>query len=200
MKRYEAVQEIVTCLNGDELIVSSNGMISRELFTIDDAPRNFYMIGSMGLASSIGLGLALSLPARQVVVIEGDGNVLMNLGSAATIGHLGPANLVQVVLDNEAHDSTGGQPTVSHTVKLEDVARAAGYPVTQKVTTCEAIGPAVRAAFGRGPGFILVKVEKGSVEGIKRVSHAPEEIRARFQHSIQAAKSGEAGAGGPEKE
>jgi thiamine pyrophosphate-dependent acetolactate synthase large subunit-like protein len=199
MKRFEAIQEIVRCLDGDELVVSSNGMISRELFTIADAPRNFYMIGSMGLASSIGLGLALSLPARQVVVIEGDGNVLMNLGSAATIGHLGPANLIQVVLDNEAHDSTGGQPTVSHTVRLEDVARAAGYPVARKVTSREAIGPAVRESFRRGPGFILVKVEKGSVEGIKRVSHAPEEIRARFQRSIQAAQSGAARAEGPQQ-
>ena len=186
MKRFEAIQEIVRCLDGDELVVSSNGMISRELFTIDDAPRNFYMIGSMGLASSIGLGLALSLPARQVVVIEGDGNVLMNLGSTATIGHLGAANLVQVVLDNEAHDSTGGQATVSHTVRLEDVARAAGYPVAQRVTSREAIGPAVRESFHRGPGFILVKVEKGSIDGIKRVSRAPEEIRARFQASIQS--------------
>jgi len=144
MKRFEAIQEIVRCLDGDELVVSSNGMISRELFTIADAPRNFYMIGSMGLASSIGLGLALSLPARQIVVIEGDGNVLMNLGSAATIDHLGPANLIQVVLDNEAHDSTGGQPTVSHTMRLEEVARAAGCPFAQIVASREAIGPAVR--------------------------------------------------------
>jgi len=112
MKRYEAIEIITESLKGDELVISANGLISRELFTIKDSPRNFYMLGSMGLASSIGFGLAFSLPNKKVVVIDGDGNILMNLGSLATIGHFAPSNLIHFVLDNEMHASTGGQPTM----------------------------------------------------------------------------------------
>jgi thiamine pyrophosphate-dependent acetolactate synthase large subunit-like protein len=160
-------------------------MISRELITVRDSPQNFYMIGSMGLASSIGLGLAISLPNAQIVVIEGDGNVLMNMGSIATVGHLAPKNPLQVVLDNECHDSTGGQPTVSNTARLEEVARASGYRVSARATTKAELGKVVSQSLGEGPAFILVKVEKGSVKGIARVSHSPEEIRSRFQQAVR---------------
>ena len=184
MKRYEAIKAIAESLTGEELVISCNGMISRELFTIRDTPQNFYLVGSMGLASSVGLGLALSLPGKQVVVIEGDGNVLMNMGSIATTGHFAPKNLARIVLDNEAHDSTGGQLTVSDTMKLEEVARAAGYRVVEKVPSAEALRESIRQSFMQGPAFILVKVEKGGVEEIGRVSHSPEEIKSRFRKSI----------------
>ena len=184
MKRYEAIEVISQSLDGSELVVSSTGMISRELFTIKDTPRNFYMLGSMGLASSIGLGLALSLPEVQIVVIDGDGSVLMNMGSLATIGHFAPKNLIHIVLDNEAHDSTGGQATVSGTIKLEEVARAAGYQVSQRVVSEEELRKAIGGTSQQGPAFLLVKVAKGGIEGIGRVLCSPEEIRARFQKSM----------------
>ncbi len=183
MKRYEAIEVISKSLNGTELVISSTGMISRELFTIKDAPQNFYMLGSMGLASSIGLGLALSLPKKQIVVIEGDGSILMNMGSMATVGHFAPKNLIHIVLDNEAHDSTGGQATVSNTVKLEEVAHASGYRLTPRVDSEEELRKAITESSQQGPAFLLVKVEKGSLEGIGRVSHSPEEIKNRFQKS-----------------
>ena len=181
MKRHEAIEAIIQSLTGSELVVSSTGMISRELFAIKDSPQDFYMLGSMGLASSIGLGLALCLPNRRVVVIEGDGSILMNMGSMATIGHFAPKNLTHIVLDNEAHDSTGGQLTVSDTVKLEEVAKAAGYQVAERVVSEEELRQ--RNTLPKGPAFILVKVEKGGIEGIGRVTHSPEEIRNRFQKS-----------------
>jgi len=184
MKRYEAIEVITQSLNGSELVISSTGMISRELFTIKGTPQNFYMLGSMGLASSIGLGLALSLPEKRIIVIEGDGSILMNMGSIATIGHFTPRNLTHIVLDNEAHDSTGGQATVSNTVKLEEVAHAAGYWLTQKVDSKEELRRATRESSQRGPAFFLIKVEKGSIEGIGRVSHSPEEIKSRFQEAV----------------
>ena len=184
MKRCEAIEAIVQLLIGDELVVSSTGMISRELFTIRDSPRNFYMLGSMGLASSIGLGLALFLPDKRVVVIEGDGSVLMNMGSLATIGHFAPKNLTHIVLDNEVHDSTGGQPTVSDTIKLEEVAYAAGYQPTWRVTSEKQLREVIWESVHLGPAFLLVKVEKGSVEEIGRVSHSPVEIKNRFQESF----------------
>ena len=181
MKRREAIEVIVQSLTADELVVSSTGMISRELFTVKDSPRNFYMLGSMGLSSSIGLGLALCLPGKTIVVIEGDGGVLMNLGSLATIGHFAPRNLTQVVLDNEVHDSTGGQPTVSDTTKLEEVAHAAGYRLAERVDSEGGLREALEKSPGQGPAFFLMKVERGSIEGIGRVSHIPEEITSRFK-------------------
>jgi len=185
LKRYDAIKVITESLKEEELIIASTGMISRELSAIKDSPRNFYMLGSMGLASSIGLGLVLCLPAKRVVVIEGDGSALMNMGSMATIGHFAPQNLTHIVLDNEAHDSTGGQPTVSNTVKLEEVAGAAGYANFKKVYSVGALNRMVnKASKIEGSHFILVKVEKGGPEGIGRVSLSPEEIKERFRAVI----------------
>lgn len=185
MKRYEAIEIITKELNGNELVVSANGMISRELFTIRDSPNNFYMMGSMGLASSIGFGLAFSLPHKKVVVIDGDGNILMNLGSLATIGHFAPHNLVHIVLDNEIHASTGGQPTVSNTVQLEEVANAAGIRTVKKVASNEDLSLSVREVLiSNGPSFILVKIEKGEKE-VPRVSYEPIYIKNRFMEMIK---------------
>lgn len=181
MKRHEAIEIICQSLAGDELAVSSTGMISREFFTAEDRPRNFYMMGSMGLASSIGHGLALNLPETRVVILEGDGSVLMNLGSLATIGHNAPSNLTHIVLDNEAHDSTGGQATAASTIALEKVAEAAGYKQVCKAVSADELRDAVGRLKDEGPVFILVKVEKGELEGVGRVSHSPDEVRERFR-------------------
>ena len=184
MKRYEAIEVITKELKGDERVISANGMISRALFSIRDTPNNFYMLGSMGLASSIGFGLACNLPDRKVVVIDGDGNILMNLGSLATIGHFAPKNLVHIILDNEMHASTGGQPTVSNTVRLEEVARAAGYRMVKKVSSSEDLRMAVKGVLSsEGPSFVLVKIEKGERE-VPRVSYEPVYIKSRFMETI----------------
>jgi sulfopyruvate decarboxylase beta subunit len=185
MKRYEAIEVITNSLNGDELIISANGKISRELFSIKDSQNNFYMLGSMGLASSIGFGLAYNLPNRKVVIIDGDGNILMNLGSLATIGHFAPDNLVHIVLDNEMHASTGGQPTVSNTAKLEEVANATGYRIVKRVSSNEDLHLSVRIALSsKSPSFILVKIEKGERE-VPRVSYEPTYIKNRFKETIK---------------
>ena len=184
MKRYEAIEVIMESLRGNELIISANGLISRELFSIKDSPRNFYMLGSMGLASSIGFGLAFSLPNKKVAVIDGDGNILMNLGSLATISHFAPSNLIHFVLDNEMHASTGGQPTVSNTVRLEEVASAAGFRTVKKVSSIEDLRTVVREIQGsEGPSFVLVKIEKGEKE-VPRVSYGPAHIKNRFKEAI----------------
>src|SRR5262249_58983528 len=99
----------------------------RAAFGAGDSERSFYMIGSMGLASSIGLGIALARPDLRVVVLDGDGNVLMNLGTLATIAAAAPPNLLHVCFDNSMHASTGGQATISDRVALDAMARAAGY-------------------------------------------------------------------------
>ncbi len=187
MKRHEAIDIIVNSFNGGELVVSSTGMISREFFATRDSPRNFYMLGSMGLASSISLGLALCLPTTRVVVLDGDGSILMNMGSLATIGHVGPSNLTHVVLDNEAHDSTGGQATVSTTIALDKAAEAAGYRRVSKVTEANGLRKVIGQTDSEGPVFILVKVEKGGMPGVGRVSASPEEMRERFRRAAMEA-------------
>ena len=186
MKRYEAIELITQSLNGDELIVSTTGMISRELFAINDTPRNFYMLGSMGLASSIGLGLALSLLDKKVIVLDGDGACLMNLGALATIGYFYLPNLKHIVLDNGVYDSTGGQRTMSNIAKLEDIAKATGYILSMIINEEDELERAVKE-FQIKPNvlsFVVVLIGDGNVKGIKRVSHSPEEIKTRFMETL----------------
>jgi thiamine pyrophosphate-dependent acetolactate synthase large subunit-like protein len=184
LKRSETIETVVDALKGNELIISANGMISRELHATKDSPNNFYMLGSMGLASSIGLGLALSHPNKTIVILDGDGNILMNLGSLATIGNQAPKNLIHIVLDNECHDSTGGQPTVSNTTKLEKTAEAAGYKQVKKAEDRITLKKSVaQLLYSAGPSLILVKTERGG-EVPPRVAYEPETITRRFATQI----------------
>ena len=126
MARYEAIYEIMEYID-DELVVCNIGFPSRELYEINDRSRNFYMIGSMGLASSIGLGLAMAKPNEDIVVIDGDGSLLMNMGSLVTVFANNPSNLTWIVIDNGAYGSTGNQDTYAQKIDLVDVARGVGF-------------------------------------------------------------------------
>ncbi len=126
MARYEAIEDIMKHID-DELIVCNIGFPSRELYEINDRDENFYMIGSMGLASSIGLGLALARPDKKVVVIDGDGSVLMNMGSLVTVFAKNPSNLTWIVIDNGAYGSTGNQDTYAQLIDLVDIAKGVGF-------------------------------------------------------------------------
>src|SRR5204862_5031412 len=123
MNRLEATRLLVAAVDA-EPIVASLGHPAYDLFAAGDRPANFYTWGSMGLASSIGLGLALARPDLRVFIVDGDGSLLMNLGSLATIGWTRPSNLVLIVWDNEKHGTTGGQETATaHGADLAAVAR-----------------------------------------------------------------------------
>jgi thiamine pyrophosphate-dependent acetolactate synthase large subunit-like protein len=181
MNKLEAIKALTACLGPDDLVVCCNGMIGRELYTVGDRPANFYMIGSMGLGLSIGVGLALSRPSRRVVVLDGDGNVLMGMNALASAGSERPPNLYHVVLDNQAHASTGGQRTISGDIKLESVASAAGYRATHRASDAAQLADALRDAFAHaGPVMVLGVVEGGTVKGIGRVVETPPELTARF--------------------
>lgn len=183
MKRVDAIKAIMGCLS-DEFVVACNGMINRELFAIGDRTRNFYMLGSMGLASAIGLGVALAKPDGKVVVLAGDGNVLMSLGTLATIGKISPENLVHVVLDNECHESTGGQETATSVAKLDVMAEACGFRYSERVDSLERLKRAFAKSLSLdGSSFIHAKVEKGRVE-VPRVSVDPLEMRDRFMKEL----------------
>lgn len=185
MRRAEAVAIVLDALV-DELVVACNGMIGREAFAHRDRAGNFYMIGSMGLALSIGLGVALARPDRRVLVLDGDGNLLMGLGALANVAAAAPANLLHVVLDNQAHDSTGGQRTVSEVVALEEVARGCGYASAERVAP-EQLAQTVPGFLRQtGPSLLLVPVERGEVPGIPRVRWEPPEIARRFARRARA--------------
>ena len=185
MNYTEAITTITELLK-DQLVVCANGFISRETFSAKDRLGNFYMIGSMGLATSIGLGVALNKPSKKIVIFDGDGNLLMNLGALTMIGSLQPRNFLHIVFDNEAYASTGGQPTFTDKIKLEEIAKSAGYAYVVKVTSIGVLRKEiVELLKNEGPSFLLIKIswDDKQVEA-GRVSHSPERIKERFMSAI----------------
>jgi len=166
MNRLDATRRLVAALEA-EPIVASLGHPAYDLFAAGDRAANFYTWGSMGMASSIGLGLALARPDLRVFVVDGDGSLLMNLGSLATIAWTSPANLAVVVWDNERHGTTGGQDTATaHGADLAGAARALGIRSAASVGTEEELEAAVaQARRDPGPWVIVAKVtESGTSE------------------------------------
>ncbi len=163
MTRLDATRALAQRL-GPAAAIASLGHPAYDLYAAGDRPENFYTWGSMGVASSIGLGLAMAQPERQVVVLDGDGSLLMNLGSLATVAVVAPPNLTIVVWDNGEYGTTGGQPTA--TARGADLARAAaamGIQHTATATALDALGAAIDAALAEpGPWLILAKVKESA--------------------------------------
>jgi thiamine pyrophosphate-dependent acetolactate synthase large subunit-like protein len=194
MTRLEATRVIVGAVDAGTPVIASLGHPAYDLFAVGDRPANFYTWGSMGVASSIGLGLAMARRDLHVVVLDGDGSLLMNLGSLATIGWRRPERLTVIVWDNEAYATTGGQDTATkHGADLEAAARAMG--VTQAVTVRET--RALVAAFDRarrepGPWMIVAKVQESAPTGKPPLDCVF--IKQRFMEAIgrpEAATRGE---------
>jgi phosphonopyruvate decarboxylase len=189
ISRFEALRAAVAALT-TEPVVHANGYICRESFAVKDRIENFYMIGSMGMASAIGLGVALAVPSRPAVVWDGDGNLLMSLGILPMIGGgpvMGrgrPANLTHVVFDNALYGSTGRQASPSRAVGLHHLARAAGYERVTAAAGADELHAAVATAVaGGGPSFILARVT-GEEQPAPRIPYSPEEIRDRFRAGL----------------
>jgi len=195
MTRLEATHRVVQALAplDDVPVVASLGHPAYDLYAAGDRAANFYTWGSMGLASSVGLGLAMARPDLRVFVLDGDGSLLMNLGSLATIGWVRPANLVVVVWDNEEYGTTGGQQTATaHGSDLEAAARALGTAATATVRSLDALAAAVaRAGAEPGPWVIVAKVAE-SVPAVKPPLDCVF-IKQRFMAAIGAAEPGTSG-------
>ena len=161
MNRLEATRALSKWF-GDDAVIASLGHPAYDLFTAGDRDANFYTWGSMGLASSIGLGLAMAQPDRRVIVLDGDGSLLMNLGSLATIGWVRPKNLVVIVWDNALYGTTGGQQTATaHGADLDAAARAMGISATATVKSLADFDAALgRVREQAGPWVIVVKVDE----------------------------------------
>ena len=182
MIRYDVLKEIVKTLN-HELVVCNLGIPSRELYQLKDRDENFYMLGSMGLSSSIALGLAISQPNRKVYCIEGDGSILMNLGSLSTIANINPDNLILIVIDNEAYGSTGNQKThTSGKTDLALIAKGAGFESITSISNKEDIKTKLK---DQGPGcnFILIKTNPGNAK-VDIIPLDPEKMKERLMRSM----------------
>jgi thiamine pyrophosphate-dependent acetolactate synthase large subunit-like protein len=190
--RLDATRILVP-LAGSEPIVASLGHPAYDLFAAGDRAANFYTWGSMGLASSIGLGLAMAQPDRRVFVVDGDGSLLMNLGSLATIGWERPANLVLIVWDNESYATTGGQDTATrHGADLAAAARAMGIAGAMTTRTPEELEAAVaRAVREPGPWVIVAKVAESAPIAKPSLDYVL--IKERFMAAIGCSESGAAG-------
>ena len=185
ISRIDAIKIIADHVDDDELVISTTGMISREFFVTQDRPGNFYMLGSMGLASSFGLGLALLNPNQRVVVIEGDGSTLMSMGTLALIASEAPPNFLHIILDNESYESTGAQPSITGQIDLAEIAASCGYRHAERVEGAEQLARALTNGEGNHePRLILAKVGIAPVKNISRVTHTPVEIRDQFHGAV----------------
>ena len=169
---------------GNQPIVSANGFMSRDLYETNEKSSNFYMIGSMGLASSIGLGIALKNPKRKIHVFDGDGNILMNLGSLVTIGAKKPKNFIHFIFDNNSHESTGSQPTNSNKIDIEKIAMATKFKIFRiksKIQLKDEIPKIIKKS---GPIMVLIEIENGGTKSA-RVNISTSKIKQRFMTSLK---------------
>lgn len=167
------------------VLIATTGYTGRELFALNDRTNQIYLVGSMGCASSLGLGLALSRPDRQVVIIDGDGAALMRMGNFATLGSYGGDNLTHIVLDNEVHDSTGAQATVSGNVDFAAIAAACGYASVLRGDTLDLIDRVLGDVTLPGPRLLHLKIRAGTVPDLPRPNLTPEFIARRFADHLR---------------
>ena len=188
--REDAIREIAD-FTGDDPIVSTTGKASRELFEIreargEDHGRDFLTVGSMGHASSIALGIALQRPEARVWCIDGDGAALMHMGAMGVIGATGPSNLIHIVLDNQAHETVGGMPTVSGKIRLDEIAKACGY---RKVVQAQSKGEIREALTAlretEGPAFLQVHCALGARADLGRPTTSPRENKEAFMRHLE---------------
>lgn len=185
MKRIDVIQAIAI---RDGLIICNLGLPSRELYHLNDKPSHFYMLGSMGMASSIGLGLAIAQKKR-VYTIDGDGSVLMNLGSLSTIAHHAPHNYCLIIIDNKSYGSTGNQPTL--TAKKTDLAKIALAAGISKVKTVASVKELEKLLDLNQdePLVVIAKTDTHSAD-VPHLSLLPRFIKKRFMSEAMKVEMG----------
>lgn len=186
LTREAAIHHILDELGDEDIVVSTTGMPSREVFEYrahknQGHQRDFLTVGGMGHASHIALGIALQKPDRKVLCLDGDGAVLMHLGALAINGSLKPQNFTHILLNNGAHDSVGGQPTVGFQVDFLTMAQAVGYKATARVQTAEGIKhELVRIRKSQGPSLLEIRINKGARKDLGRPTLTPIQNKQGF--------------------
>jgi len=181
--RFEVLERLVAETDPAEtVLIGSTGFNGRELYAVADRPNQLYMVGSMGCASSLGLGLSLVVPDRKIVVVDGDGAVLMRMGNMATVGAYGRGNLYHVLLDNRVHESTGGQSTVSASVDFAALAAACSY---SGIFTASGCSPDLEGFLkASAPAFLHVETGRGVPDGLPRPSVKPADVARRLMKHL----------------
>ena len=190
LSREEAIKIVVDKLKKDDIVVSTTGMISRELFEYREAKgqghaHDFLTVGSMGHASQIALGIALQKPERRVVVFDGDGASIMHMGNMAIVASQLPKNYIHIVYNNGAHDSVGGQPTVGFDINLPQIGAAMGYKTVLNATNAEELN----AALGEledcaKPALLQICVRKGNRKDLGRPTTTPIENKEALMKEL----------------
>ena len=183
--RIEFMEKIIEKTNQNhDLIIATTGYSGRELYAASDRKNQFYMVGSMGCAIDIGLGLSIQRPDKRVIVIDGDGAILMRLGAMSTVGFMAPENLNHIVLDNGAYESTGSQKTVSSLIDFKMIAHSNRYRNSIKMNSLKDFDSLLDSNM-KGPNFIHFPIKKGVPSKLPRPSITPKEVAIRFRKNIE---------------
>ena len=184
LSRFEILKKIVVkSQNYNAVILATTGYAGRELYKVGDKNNQFYMVGSMGCISSLGLGLALARPDLRVILIDGDGAALMRLGNLATMGAYSPNNIFHFLLDNEVHQSTGGQSTVSNSIDFAEIAAACGYKNATRLARIEEITESL-FELKEGPNFYHCKTNQWHEGSLPRPKISPADLTKRLKEHI----------------
>ena len=187
LNRNKVLQRIIERTpKANTVLIATTGFTGRELFAIDDRSNHFYMVGSMGCASSLGLGVALARSDLKVVIIDGDGAGLMRMGNFATIGSYAGHNLIHILLNNEVHDSTGGQATVGGNVDFLKVAEASGYSVCLSSNEIDIIDKLFNIGPQDGPVFAHLRIASGTIGDLPRPDITPNKVLNRLMKHINS--------------
>lgn len=184
-KRHEYIRMLDKLTNERSLFLGATGYCGRELYQLIEGPNKFYMMGSMGCLASIGLALAKEHPEKRIYALDGDGALLMKMGTMSTVGYHNPDNFVHVCFDNEEYESTGGQPTTSLSTDFTGVARACGYQSANPVTSLLEFQKVILGIQDQsGPHFISVRISSGTLENLPRPSDGAVAMSRNFSQSL----------------
>lgn len=190
LSREEAIKTVIEHIGEYDPIVSTTGFASRELYELQmnskkSAKNSFLCVGSMGHASSIALGIALQKKSRRVICLDGDGAAIMHMGSLALIGGRQVGNMVHIILNNGAHESVGGQPTVGHKISFKQIGEACGYKQTFEVKTKEEVSKAMKNCSNtNGPNLIEVKCTMNTRKNLSRPKETPKANKKQFMEFL----------------
>lgn len=180
--RNDVLNTINSLKDSQTVQLATTGKTGRELYEIEDAHNNLYMVGSMGCVSSLGLGLAMVQKDKDIVVIDGDGSLIMRMGSLTTNGNYSPPNMLHILLDNNTYDSTGGQTTVSHNMNFVEIADSSGYKTSIYIHNLAELESAIKKwKKTKGLTFLYMRIAKGSKQPLGRPKIKPYEIKERLQ-------------------
>lgn len=183
--RHEYIQLLGEHAGEDDVLLGATGFSGRELHQTVEHAGKFYMMGSMGCLASIGLGIAKQHSQKTIYVLDGDGALLMKMGTLSTVGYYKPQNLFHICFDNHAYESTGGQKTTSNTVNFGDAAMACGYKQAITIESPEAFQDFLKNInTHKRPCFVYIKVKQGTIEGLGRPTESPEEMRTSFMEFL----------------